>query len=723
MDTLYIGVNATNHDSSVFVVIPGEKRVIALPTERVTRIKHDRLFFFPALEKALKNGNVNRDAIKKIYLAHTFLHRKDEKHWKHAYEAALAERKHFKLRYTGDLGKLRKKKQETGMLAQAIELMKDKPGRFYLAHRLKNALHINPKVSLDSIIRAELRKNFPNAEVEIDYFDHQVCHSTSAYFSSSFENALLFSYDGWGDDLFSRISEVKNGVFNEIAKSVCPYITVSRTSYPFIILGSPAGIYAYVTGLLGFTPTSEEGKVEALAAFAKPNLELYNIFMSLFSIDTKTHALVCDQKKAEELISQEKMRPFIRDFKREEIAASVQKFLDDVTTKYLTHIFTITNERNLCLSGGAAANVIMNLKIFETLTPTMHITPAMADDGAAEGAVIQSMLKHGYSVKDLAWLKGERMPYYGTSYTKEEVRQAAKDYGAQIQVEDLGDSWPEKAGELLADGKIGAIFHGRMEWGPRALGNRSIIADPRRPDFREKINKEIKRRPSFQPFCPSILAEEAPRLFEKYYLNKHMTCAFRMKKEFWDKLPSAIHIDGTARAQFVTEKDNPNYYRLLKKVKELTGFGVIINTSFNKHGRTIVETPKDAIRDFLDTDMDYVIIEGLLLKRSMKMQRLENYTRGWVVGDFDPVVLRSKDFEVMVRSYKKGEIDAGHVHKVADEITVVVSGKHSMNGRTLVSGDIIHLEPGAIMEYFECLEDGTLVAIKRPSVKGDKYLL
>jgi carbamoyltransferase len=154
-----------------------------------------------------------------------------------------------------------------------------------------------------------------------------------------------------------------------------------------------------------------------------------------------------------------------------------------------------------------------------------------------------------------------------------------------------------------------------MEWGPRALGNRSIIADPRPKDFREKINKEIKRRPAFQPFCPSILAEEAPRLFESYYLNKHMTCAFRMKKEFWDKLPSAIHIDGTARAQFVSREDNEKYYRLLKKVKDLTGFGIIINTSFNKHGRTIVETPHDAIIDFLDTDMDYVVIEGLLITR------------------------------------------------------------------------------------------------------------
>jgi len=215
---------------------------------------------------------------------------------------------------------------------------------------------------------------------------------------------------------------------------------------------------------------------------------------------------------------------------------------------------------------------------------------------------------------DTSWITEMEMPYYETSYTKEEVQEGLEG-NKDITVTDLGEQWPEHAAQLLADGNIGAIFHGRAEWGPRALGHRSIIADCRRKDFRDVINRTIKKRPLFQPFCPSMLAEEKERLFESAYLNKHMTTAFRLKKEFRDVLPSATHIDGTARVQFVEEKDDANYYRLLKKVKELTGFGVVINTSFNKHGRTIVESPQDAIRDFLDTDMDYLVIEGFLVTR------------------------------------------------------------------------------------------------------------
>jgi carbamoyltransferase len=154
-----------------------------------------------------------------------------------------------------------------------------------------------------------------------------------------------------------------------------------------------------------------------------------------------------------------------------------------------------------------------------------------------------------------------------------------------------------------------------MEWGPRALGNRSILADPRSASMRERINKVVKKRPLFQPFCPSVLVEEKDRLFERAYLNRHMTCAFRMRREFWEHLPSAIHIDGTARVQFVSADDNPMFYRVLAEFKRLSGFGVVINTSFNLHGRTIVNTPEDAIEDFLDSQMDFLVLDGYLVRR------------------------------------------------------------------------------------------------------------
>ena len=179
----------------------------------------------------------------------------------------------------------------------------------------------------------------------------------------------------------------------------------------------------------------------------------------------------------------------------------------------------------------------------------------------------------------------------------------------------MGDEWYVRAAESIANDKIIGVFQGRMEFGPRALGNRSILANPTNPDTRLKINSTIKNRPPFQPFCPSILEEERERLFESSFSHKHMAIAFRMKEEYWERLPSAIHIDGTARPQFVEEKDNPNYFRLLKELKELTGFGVALNTSFNLHGRTIVRKPEDAIVDFVDCKMDELYLEGFLIRR------------------------------------------------------------------------------------------------------------
>ena len=152
-----------------------------------------------------------------------------------------------------------------------------------------------------------------------------------------------------------------------------------------------------------------------------------------------------------------------------------------------------------------------------------------------------------------------------------------------------------------------------MEFGPRALGNRSIIGDARSLKTKERINSVVKGRPNFQPFCPSILEEDREKLFEQSYKNKHMTCAFKMKKEFTTILPSAVHIDNTARPQFVEEKDNVNYYKILREIKKITGYGVVVNTSFNKHGRTMVTKPEDALNDFLDSKLDFICFQGIFV--------------------------------------------------------------------------------------------------------------
>lgn len=300
---------------------------------------------------------------------------------------------------------------------------------------------------------------------------------------------------------------------------------------------------------------------------------------------------------------------------KEDVSAAVQKYLEDTTIPYYKDIVEFTGIDNVCLSGGVTANVIMNLNIFEHVTKKLHITPAMGDEGSSEGAAILMMQENGYSEDDLEWIKQNKMPYLGSEYTNEEIKTVLDRAKEKVSYQFIDKNWQEEVASLVEQKKIGALFQGRMEWGPRALGNRSIIALTNDKDIRTKINKEIKKRPLFQPFCPSILVEEKERLFEDAYNNKHMTCAFRLKKEFYDNIPSSIHVDGTARVQFVSQEDNLEYHKLLLKIKEKTGFGILINTSFNKHGRTIVETPSDAIDDFLDTDLDYLMIGSYLVKR------------------------------------------------------------------------------------------------------------
>ena len=613
-EVLYIGSNFSGHDSAIFAVFPEEKDVFAIATERITRFKHDKLYAIPSIEKLIGYKKINCAVVKKIYFANSFLFRENESHSANRYKLAIAERKHFKARFTGNLEHAQKEFRAMPLWRKVFSLTKTFPGWYILFSKIKEKIWSKKMVTVDHVIKKYLEKKFPNAEIVVSYHHHQDSHALASYFTSPFENALIVSFDAWGDRSFSKVFIAKDGQLAEIGNSPCDIIDLGITDGTFEALASPAGIYAYITYLLGFKPLSEEGKVEALAAYGNGNTPFYHELKNLVSLNKDKNSLYINEGLMKKVIHIERMRrEILTKYSREDIAASVQNFLTDTAIMYIDFLVKKTQAQALCLSGGAVANVIMNLAIFEKIIKKIHITPAMADDGTSFGAIIIAMMKNGFSYPDLSWLKGEKMPYYGSSYSKKEVMEMTRKYN--LEFTNLDKEWPEKAAELIAKGKIGAIFHGRMEWGPRALGNRSIIADPRRKDFRDKINKTIKRRPAFQPFCPSILAEEKERLFENIYLNKHMTTAFRMKKEFWDKLPSAIHIDGTARVQFVEEKENQNYWRLLKKVKELTGYGVVINTSFNKHGRTIVETPEDAIVDFLDTDMDYVVIEGIMITR------------------------------------------------------------------------------------------------------------
>jgi carbamoyltransferase len=608
-EELVIGSKFWGHDSSVFMVMPKERRIAGIETERVTRYKHDRVFAIPALTKLIEREAIATHAVRRVIFCNSFEVLQSARLPENLYEIEMGFRRHFRSPYQKDIEAARERFNTLSPLRQVWDLLATPSGWSVLGHKALLALHLKKVKSLAEIEKNVLKRLFPHAEIEIRFYEHEFCHVACASVTSPFDEALVVSIDGWGDKHFSNAYTYKNRNLELIAKSPRTFSEAELKILPDY-LPSIGGLYSYFTKQLGFVPEQDEGKVEALAAYGKPAPEILKQLHSLVSMDAQP-SLQVDNKKFVEYFAPERFTRLIEQHKKEDLSATIQIFLEEVMHTYIAKLVEKTSMKSIAFAGGIAANVINNLNVYEHITPNIHITPAMGDDGSAQGAAFAYLLEKG---EDLAWIKQMEMPYYSTTYTRAEVQETLE-HSKEIVFKDLGGAWPERAGELIAEGKIGAIFHGRMEWGPRALGHRSIVADPRRKDFRDVINKTIKRRPLFQPFCPSILAEERERLFESAYMNKHMTCAFRLKKEFWEALPSAIHIDGTARAQFVEEKDDANYYRLLKKVKELTGFGIVINTSFNKHGRTIVETPEDALRDFLDTDMDYLIIEGFLVKR------------------------------------------------------------------------------------------------------------
>jgi carbamoyltransferase len=613
IDTIYIGLKLHGHDSSAFSIFPEQKNIFGMATERITRYKHDTLYPIPAIEKMIDYQHIAKNNIRRIHAASGFTCQKEEVIDSLTYEIQVGLRNF--------LGTKTIKNFEVAQ-EKFFSLSKEKQFEALQSRDEGKALiqlfsHKRIMESLDENYKKRLKNIFPNAEVTIDYYDHELCHAIAAYFSSPFDKALIISFDAFGDDnYFSKIYFAEDGKMTEIGACRAPkrHLSLGTVDHPLAFECSIGGIYSYITHCLGFRPDSDEGKVEALAAYGKQKIPFFEELLELVHINFRD-GIVIDTLKAEQLLNKKRMDILVGEYKREDIASAVQEFLETVLIQYIGMFTKITGEKNICLVGGVAANVIANMKIYDELCENIHIVPAMSDDGCAQGAAILSLIHKGHSYDELKWLKKHEMPYWGTSYTAKEVTEILKKYRDIVIWQEIGDHWPEKVAKMITEGKVGAIFHGRMEWGPRALGNRSIVADARNPEITKILNLNIKKRPEFQPFYPSILEEDRERLFRKSYQNKHMTIAFKMKQEYWDQLPGAIHVDGTARAQFVTAKDNPLYYRMLKEIKEITGFGVVINTSFNKHGRTIVESPEDAINDYLDTSIDFLMIEGLLIQR------------------------------------------------------------------------------------------------------------
>lgn len=431
----------------------------------------------------------------------------------------------------------------------------------------------------------------------------------------------MVTLDGWGDGFFSKAYIFGSGcLYREIASGpagTLPSGMISITPSSHLTIGE---LYSAFTVGLGFRYNSDEGKVEALAAFGKLIPDLYNELIAGIEInETHFFILECLSKfYVHETFL--KLKSF---HSQEDIAHTIQKVLEDTVIAFVNKLNVPSDVEDLCLSGGCAANVILNLKVWEnTRFKSLHVSPFMSDEGTAFGAAVLSAVKHDV-LSEIEFIRDQKLPYWGPDYSEAKILRAV-DESKEVSIVRTSLSWFEFAAAALRDNKVLGFFQNRMEFGPRALGNRSIIANPLDPKLRERLNVSMKRRPGWQPFCPIVLESLREEYFESSFHHKHMAIAFRVLPSVQDKIPSAVHVDGTARPQFVTAEDNLNLSILLEEFFRLTGVGCLINTSFNLHGRTIVRSPEDALRDFIDCDMDYLVFPPyLIVERAKEATRAE----------------------------------------------------------------------------------------------------
>lgn len=617
--TLYIGANFVSHDASVFGFCDGE--IFAISEERFTRFKHDSIWPIKALRSLHDHFKHQGKNIGHVVCGVPMK----------SFESRMSNDKPVQYRFMRKLigGRYLKdfltREQEQWVKGRRLSLLMRKLalGEISWCEIYRWLQARSAKKPLKWWVQKYLSEVFENAEIDVHFIDHHDCHALSAFGISGFSESLVITMDGWGDGAFTKVYRGSGDVLELISESRA--IPIDTTDYDLPNEVRRTGIfdelsvghaYSIITWLLDFAPCADEGKVEALAAYSEPDENLLARFRATASVNDE--GIVIDREQFVTVFHRPASHEQLRALPREVVSATIQRFLEEVYLDLINRLSGKHKLRKVCLAGGVAANVILNMKIFADLGLDIFVVPAMADDGISMGAAFSVALeKMTYDEIGELDARTDGMPYYGTSYDSAQTLAVLESsHDLPVVWEWVGEDWPEHCARRICEKQeIGALFHGRCEYGPRALGNRSIVADLRNPENTKRINLLVKNRPGFQPFCPSFLDEELGRLFEKAYLNKHMTCAFRMKNEYVEKIPCAVHVDNTARVQFVTKDSNPDFYRMLREIKRLSGYGGTLNTSFNKHGRTICESPLDALTDFVDCNIDFLLLNGYLVTR------------------------------------------------------------------------------------------------------------
>jgi carbamoyltransferase len=550
------------HDSSACIVRDGEL-LFAVAEERISRVKHDARFPVHAIEACLGFANARADQVDEVCFG-----------WQ---TAGPVFRHDLKMYGTGQW-----------------------PATYL--NVLNSSRHFLSMWHQESGARV-FERTFGTSKPRVRFVEHHLAHAISAYGYSGFDEAAIVIMDGRGAWEATSIWYGKNGRIEHVQTIPFP--------------NSIGGFYSAFTEYLGFVPNSDEWKVMGLAPYGEPGVKL-DAFIDAetnngtpYRVDTKRinggrtgtvagiAAALGAPRVGESEIEQ----------RHKNIAYAVQEYCERAMMSVVRAALKKTNSKNLCLAGGVALNSKANGKILASgIVEKLFVQPAASDDGVALGAALAPCLDRDGRLPNRAM----RHAYFGPWFEDDAIETALKTY--KLRYLTLSDP-AAAAAQLLSDGKILGWFQGRMEFGPRALGGRSILADPRDPEMTAKVNNAVKFREWWRPFAPSMKREAAGEFVESATDSPFMILTAQVRQEKQSVIPAVTHVDGSARPQTVEKTANPVYWRLIDEFGKRTGVPVVLNTSFNLRGEAIVNTPTDAIRTFFSSGMDGLVVGNFLVEK------------------------------------------------------------------------------------------------------------
>ncbi len=600
-----LGISCFYHDSAAALISDG-KIVSACQEERFSRIKHDSAFPYKAIENILKVNDLKFSDINYVVF----------------YDKPFLK------------------------FERLIETYLSEAPRGFKSFSMAMPIWLREKLFLKSFLLKEFQNKDANfSSDQLLFSEHHFSHLASAFFPSPFSESIILTLDGVGEWTTTSAAVGKNNKI-EIIKEI---------HFP----NSLGLLYSAFTYYTGFKVNSGEYKLMGLAPYGKP---LYANLIEEKIIDIKedgsfrldqsyfnyTTGLKMISSKFEKLFKNKARKPETEDLSQfhMDIAASIQQVTEKIVQRIANNLYDEFKIPNLCLAGGVALNCVANGKLLKNgKFKNVWIQPAAGDAGGSIGAALGAWY-HVFE-NDRVVNQNDKMSgsYLGPKFYNDEIEKQLLDEGAKFK-KLTEEQILEETAAAIADHKAIGWFQGRMEFGPRALGNRSIIADPRDPLMQKNLNLKVKFRESFRPFAPAILREDLEEWFnldvDSPYMLFVSEIANRKKIPMTNEeeklfgieklnvtrslLPSVTHVDYSARIQTVHKETNPKFYKLLKKFKLLTGCPVLINTSFNVRGEPIVCTPKDAFRCFMGTDLDVLVIENfMLIKREQDHSLKLNY--------------------------------------------------------------------------------------------------